>query len=456
MTLDRESLPALYAAHIEALQARTAEVCAEHHLDGIVVHSGQALRKSVFDDQDFPLVVVPTFRHWLPLVAPGCALWIRPGNRPVLFHHVEHSYWDGPAELESEHFWSAFDVVVVDGPDAIREAVSRHVGRMAFVGEDHGFGRRLGFADDRLTPAPLMRSLDATRVLKTAYEIACHAEANRRAARGHVAVAQAFRAGEHSELDLHLLYLRETEQDDAVTPYKGIVAIDEHAATLHHAVYARRRGLARTLLTDAGATCLGYQSDITRTVVKGHADGADVFGALIAAVDALQQTVIAMVKPGRPYQELHDVAHRLLAQALLDTGVASGGSIDALVEGGVTRRIFPHGLGHSLGVVTHDVGCRLVAPRGDNPYLRNTADIAVGQVFTVEPGCYFIPTLLDEVRASPAASLLDWKLIERLLPFGGIRIEDNIAVTTDGPRNLTRPWLDNGVFLSPPQSGASS
>jgi Xaa-Pro dipeptidase len=456
MTLDRDMLPALYAEHIATLQARTDAVCAELKLDGIVVHSGHAQRKSVFDDQDWPLVVVPTFRHWLPLAVPGCALLVRPGQKPTLFSNVERSFWDGPAEVESDHFWAAFDVVEVTSPVTIREAISHAVGRLAFVGEDAAFGRALGFAEDRLAPAPLMQGLDGTRVKKTPYEVQCHLEANRRAARGHLAVVNAFFAGDPSELDLHLLYLRETEQDDTDAPYKGIVAMDEHAATLHHVAYGRRRGPARTLLTDAGAACLGYHSDITRTVVKGSHDGADVFAALIAEVDALQQTVIAMVKPGRPYQELHDESHRLLAAALLKTGVArSGGSVDALVDGGVTRHFFPHGLGHSLGVATHDVGCRLVAPRGDNPYLRNTADIEVGQVFTVEPGCYFIPSLLDEVRASPSSSAVDWGVVERLMPFGGIRIEDNIAVTADGPMNLTRPALPNQRFKAPAHGALS-
>jgi Xaa-Pro dipeptidase len=156
-----------------------------------------------------------------------------------------------------------------------------------------------------------------------------------------------------------------------------------------------------------------------------------------------------MVQPGRPYQALHDEAHRLLAAALLRLGIArAGGSVDALVGGGVTRKLFPHGLGHSLGVATHDVGCRLVQPRADNPFLRNTTDIAVGQVFTIEPGCYFIPALLEEARALPDGGGLDWGLVDALRPFGGIRIEDNIHVAASGPENLTRAVLPQSA-LSP-------
>lgn len=448
MSLDRAALPALFAGHLAELDRRSADVCRARGLDGVVVHSGTAQKKSQFDDQHWPLVVVPTFRHWLPLAVEGCAVWVRPGQRPVLFRNVDASFWDGPAEVESDHFWSGFEVREIRSASQIRDALARDVGRLAFVGEDTTFGRALGFADDRLNPPALMTDLDGTRVLKTPYEIACHAEASRRAAVGHIAVARAFFDGDPSELDLHLLYLRETAQDDSDAPYKGIVALDEHAATLHHVAYGRRRAPARTLLTDAGAACLGYQSDITRTLVKTRGGVADVFGALIAEIDALQQELVAMVKPGRPYQALHDESHRMLAAALLKLGIARPGmSVDALVDGGTTRKLFPHGLGHSLGVATHDVGCKLVAPKSENPFLRNTADIAVGQVFTIEPGCYFIPTLLNEARALPDAGGLDWELVDALVPFGGIRIEDNIHVGAAGPVNLTRAVLPDSALL---------
>jgi Xaa-Pro dipeptidase len=449
MSFDHAALPALYADHLAALDRRYADVCAAQGIDGVVIHSGSAQKKSTFDDQYWGLVVVPTFRHWLPLAVENCALWVRPGHKPVLFSNVDRSFWDGPAEVESDHFWSAFDVVDIKSAGEIRKALSRDVGRLAFVGEDRAFGASVGFAEDRLAPADLMRALDGTRVHKTAYEVTCHREANRRAAVGHIAVARAFLDGTPSELDLHLLYLKETSQDDADAPYKGIVALDEHAATLHHVAYGRKRAPARTLLTDAGATCLGYQSDITRTLVKTTGGAADVFGALIKGINDLQQQLIAAITPGQPYQALHDQSHRLLAAVLLQTGVArSSGSIEALVDSGATRKLFPHGLGHSLGVATHDVGCKLVAPKSDNPFLRNTADIAVGQVFTVEPGCYFIPTLLNEARALKDGGGLDWSVVDALVPFGGIRIEDNIHVTNAGPDNLTRPSLPDDVLFS--------
>jgi Xaa-Pro dipeptidase len=111
-------------------------------------------------------------------------------------------------------------------------------------------------------------------------------------------------------------------------------------------------------------------------------------------------------------------------------------------EAGVTRAFFPHGLGHSLGLQTHDVGCAQVRPKARNPHLRNTSTIAAGQVFTIEPGIYFIPALLDELEAGPHAGAVDWRLVGELRRLGGIRIEDDLLVAADeGTRNLTREQL---------------
>ena len=104
----------------------------------------------------------------------------------------------------------------------------------------------------------------------------------------------------------------------------------------------------------------------------------------------------------------------------------------------MTRALFPHGLGHSLGVCVHDVGMRLTPPRDDNPFLRNTSAIEIGQVFTIEPGCYIIDALLAPLRADDRAELVDWDAIDALRPFGGIRIEDDICIVDGGIVNLTR------------------
>src|SRR6267143_5898990 len=89
-------------------------------------------------------------------------------------------------------------------------------------------------------PPQLVAALDRLRVHKTPYEEECIAEANRRAAAGHEDLRRLFAGGDKSELELHLAFLGATKQDDAETPYKNIVALGAHSATLHHVSYSKR------------------------------------------------------------------------------------------------------------------------------------------------------------------------------------------------------------------------
>lgn len=154
-------------------------------------------------------------------------------------------------------------------------------------------------------------------------------------------------------------------------------------------------------------------------------------------MDALQQQICRAIRPHMSYEDLHDEAHRMLANALREIGIGRGGA-DELVERGITRALFPHGLGHSLGITVHDAGMKPRPPRPENRFLRNTSVIEPGQVFTIEPGVYIIDALLAPLQADDRRDLLDWSAIADLRQFGGIRIEDNILVEAGGIRNLTR------------------
>ena len=198
------------------------------------------------------------------------------------------------------------------------------------------------------------------------------------------------------------------------------------------------------MLIDAGATCRGYCSDVTRTWVKGQGATASAFAHVVAEVEAMQQRLCAALRVRMPYEELHDESHRQVAAILRETGVLRG-SPDAAVRTGVTRAFYPHGLGHSLGLQTHDVGCALRPPRQENQFLRNTSDVAPGQTLTIEPGIYFIEALLAGLRAdSRTASLVNWTLVDALMPLGGVRIEDDVLVLEGGVRNFTREELPVG------------
>jgi len=437
--MDRNTLEGLHRAHVSRLAADTGQALRKHGYDALVVHSGAPQKRTQADDQYWPLRVTPEFQHWLPLMEPGCALVVEPGRKPRLLRLRETNFWEALAPPETDHFWGSFDVVEASSAPAMRDLLPR--AHVAFIGDEVAAAKAWGIAD--VNPPQLVAALDQLRVHKTPYEEECIAEANRRAAAGHEDLRRLFAEGDRPELELHLAFLGATKQDDADTPYKNIVALGAHSATLHHVSYSKRAQPAQSLLVDAGACFAGYCSDVTRTWVKGGGGAGSAFAGLVAQVDAMQQRLCAQARTGLPYEALHDESHRQVGGILRETGLLKTSGEEG-VAAGVTRAFYPHGLGHSLGLQCHDVGCASVKPRPENPFLRNTTIISERQCFTVEPGIYFIDALLRPLREGPLARTVDWRLVDALSPFGGIRIEDDVVVRENGLRNLTREVLPQG------------
>ena len=111
---------------------------------------------------------------------------------------------------------------------------------------------------------------------------------------------------------------------------------------------------------------------------------------------------------------------------------------------GLSKVFYPHGLGHFLGLQTHDVAGLIdndgnPSPRPEgHPFLRLTRVLEAGNTLTIEPGLYFIEPLLSAWRENGDPAAINWDKVEQLAPCGGIRIEDNVLVTEDGCDNLTR------------------
>ena len=443
--MDTEALSLLYQDHVRRVEQRYASALATAGYDAVIVHSGTPKKRTEFDDQFFPLRPTPEFHLWAPLTEPDCFVVFQTGKKPMLVWPECKSFWERPAPPDATYFMSRLDVRRIDEPDM--SALATTAKRIAWIGEDTARAAKLGIDASAMNPATLVTELDRGRILKTPYEISCLAEANRIAALGHEAVRKAFEGGARSELELHLAFLGATKQDDQETPYKNIVALGRNGAVLHHVSYGRDATRAESLLLDAGACYLGYCSDITRTwarpVTGTGGSAGSTFSALVLAMEAMQKRLVAKVAVGMPYEELHDESHRQMSAILVESGLATG-SAEEVDKKGVSRAFYPHGLGHSLGLVTHDVGCAALRPRADNPFLRNTSTVEEGQVFTIEPGLYFIDGLLAELRAKPEGKLVDWNKVEALAHFGGIRIEDDLLVLDKGVRNFTREVLPIG------------
>ncbi|NVK44400.1 MAG: Xaa-Pro dipeptidase [Oceanospirillaceae bacterium] len=428
----------LFQQHIETLRTRFDRALDAGGFDALLLGSGTAPRRFL-DDNHYPFRAHPPFVQWLPQLTqhPGSWLLLRPGRVPVLYLYCPDDFWHQTPEAPTGDWTRCFEVECFADRDGLTSALSG-LGRTALIAAE-----RPSFAADdwQQNPAALMARLDYERAVKTDWELDCLRRANRTAVLGHIAAEQLFSVGA-SEYRIHQGYLAATDHNERDLPYDNIVALNEHAAVLHYQFQDRAAPAERhTLLLDAGAAHLGYAADITRTHA---ADKQSAFAELVAALDSAQKSLLHSVKAGADFVDLHRNMHAKLAQILADSGLVNA-SVEAQLEQGVTRTFFPHGLGHLLGLQVHDVGgwqqdaCgALREPPAEHPFLRLTRELEPGFVVTIEPGLYFIPSLLDDLRQSPAGRVVDWNRVESLLPFGGIRIEDNVAITADGHENLTR------------------
>jgi Xaa-Pro dipeptidase len=347
-------------------------------------------------------------------------------------------YWYKPPGVPHE-FWTAhFEIAVIHDTAQAGEQING-IGRCAFIGEWQEEFSAWNFA--ARNPKSLVDRLHFSRAIKTAYEIECMRQASRLAARGHAAAEAAFRQGA-SEYDIHTGYLRAIRQTENELPYPSIVALNSNAAVLHYQHQERAApAQIHSFLIDAGADHSGYASDITRT----YAAAKDDFAALVDGMHELQQSLCGQVRAGTDYASIHLDAHLRIAALLRDSELIRVPAEDA-VGSGLSGVFFPHGVGHLLGLQVHDVAGFMVDAAGTHkqrptghPNLRLTRTLEPGFVVTIEPGLYFIDALLDEARTSSQADAIQWRHVDALRRYGGIRIEDNVVCTSGEPENLTRP-----------------
>ena len=311
-----------------------------------------------------------------------------------------------------------------------------------YLGPDPAWAAAQGIAQAKTNAPALLAPLDFARAVKAKYEIDQLRLANQQGLVGHAAAAECFLGG-GSEFEIHNAFLQACSLLEYETPYTNIVGLDTNAAVLHYQHKSRTRvPNAQLLLIDAGSRVNGYGSDITRTTPSQHCH--PVMDSLITGMEALELEIVASVKPGVAYPALHDQAIAGVASLLVEHGIAKVAKSE-LIERRLAHAFMPHGVGHLLGIQVHDVGGHQrnasggrIEPPAHSPALRTTRMLSEDMVFTVEPGLYFIPMLLDPLRTGDAREALNWPLIDELIPSGGIRIEDNIRVTATGAENLTR------------------
>jgi Xaa-Pro dipeptidase len=195
-------------------------------------------------------------------------------------------------------------------------------------------------------------------------------------------------------------------------------------------------------LLDMGAEYHCYCADITCSYPingKFTEDQKGIYQGVLNAVEAVENAM----KPGMSWKKMHELALLTITEQLINMGILKGDA-KTIVDKDLAAKFMPHGLGHLIGLNTHDVGgyLRDHPERSNRPgfrSLRTSRDLEENMVLTVEPGIYFIESQVEEVMASEEfAEFVNKERLAQFRGFGGVRIEDVVLVTSDGIENFTQ------------------
>ncbi len=227
--------------------------------------------------------------------------------------------------------------------------------------------------------------------------------------------------------------------------FPTILTVNGQILHNHYGLHVVRDG--ELLLCDCGAeTKSHYAGDLTRTFPvsgKFSQQQKEIYDIVLASHEA----AIAALQPGVFYRDVHLLACRTLAQGLKTLGLMKG-DVDEAVKAGAHAAFFPCGLGHMLGLDTHDmenlgeayVGYTDSVVKSSQfglKSLRLGKQLEPGFVITVEPGLYFNHILFDEWEAAGLfKDFINYDQLKRYLGFGGVRVEEDVLITPDGCRIL--------------------
>ena len=241
----------------------------------------------------------------------------------------------------------------------------------------------------------------------------------------HIATLQAIKhAGNEQELQARFLE-RCIALGCKEQAYSGIFGSGANAATLHYQANDQPLSGRRNLLVDAAAEWECYCADVTRTMPL-HAGGFDKESeSIYIIVQSMQAACFQMLHAGVQWEDVHTRAHEVAVEGLLALGLLRGDKKE-IVQARTSVAFFPHGLGHYLGMDTHDCGGN---PNYEDPdpmfkYLRTRGRLPEGSVITVEPGVYFCRFIVEPyLKDEKHAKYIDQDVLDRYWDVGGVRIE---------------------------------
>ncbi|KAF0294986.1 Xaa-Pro dipeptidase [Amphibalanus amphitrite] len=428
----------------------------------VVLQGGQSSNRYCTDVE--PEFRQESFFHWaVGVLVPDCyaAIEVATGRTTVFYPRLDEVYatWMGrllqPDDVKAQY--EVEDVKYVDELAAVLKGMKPDsLLLLQGVNSDSklttrpaAFDGMSEFKTDYEVLYPVMAEL---RVYKTHLEAQVIRFSNLISSRAHIEVMKKIRPG-MKEYQLEAIFKQYAYYYGGCrhVAYTCICGSGGNGAVLHygHAGAPNDKTVndGDMCLFDMGAEYYCYTSDITCSF-PANGKFTDKQKTIYNLVLKATRAVMAAIKPGVSWVDMHRLANRVTLEELKEAGILRG-NVDDMMEANLGATFQPHGLGHFLGCDVHDVGGYLSGhpSRRSEPGLRNlrtARTLQAGMVLTTEPGCYFIDHLLDQALADPVLSqFLVPERIQEYRGFGGVRIEDDLIVTDTGmecftvvPRNI--------------------
>lgn len=447
----------MFAAH--AFETRRASLC-QRVRSGLVLLPGASDAAMRYRANPYPFVQDSTFQYFFGIDEPDhvglldCATGEASLFGPA--HGLDDVVWHGPRPSLAAR---AERIGATAAPiGSLAEVLTQARARGRIIHHPPPYrGTGTLFLAELLERSPaevmahasttLIDAIVAIREVKEPEEVAEIEDALAVTAIMHDAAARSMRPG---MLESHVVAEMEAVVARARRRFSYPPILTRRGDILHNFRHEGRLERGDLVINDSGATSsFGYCSDVTRTIpVGGRFKGSarDVYQLVLDA----QEHAIAAIRPGVAFRDIHLLAARVIAEGMVAMGLFRGDPYE-LVADGAHALVFPHGLGHQIGLDTHDmeslgedrVGYAPGFERSTQPglsALRLAKPLREGMVVTVEPGVYFIPPLIERWAAEGRfGDRIDWSALNALVGLGGVRIEDDVLVTEGGARVLGPP-----------------
>ncbi len=428
---------------------------------GLILFLGHDESPMNYADNPYPFRQDSSFLYYFGIDSPGLAGLIDiDGDSASLFGHdatLGEIVWTGPQPTLEElgaqvgvsecHPLSELEVLVSEATDSGRTVHFLPPNRAATILEVEKLLKIPSSDVRQCVSQELIRAVIEQRLVKSDEEIAEIEKALEIAAGMHTLAMRMSRPGMREQEVVGAIDGLVSSQGSALA---FPIIFSKRGEVLHNHKHDNILQEGDLVILDAGANSLThYASDITRSFPVG-APFSDRQRQVYETVLRAEMDAIAAVEPETRFEDIHLLASRRLAEGLQEMGLMKG-DLEAAVAAGAHALFFPHGLGHMMGLDVHDmeglsedlVGYGDEAKRSTQfgrSSLRLARALKPGFVVTIEPGLYFIPSLIDQWRQENRhAEFIDYDQLEDWKDFGGVRIEDDVLVTSDGHRVLGEP-----------------